>query len=120
MPLYRIINHTSREKSKELLVMHVIIASSFTKKLFGLILEDRLDKDSCFFINASNSIHTMWMRYSLDVLFLDEKDNVLRCIEKIPPFRCTPFVKNAKKVIELYPGSIALKKIRIGDLLEIT
>ncbi len=119
MQLYRIVNHTSKEKSKEFLLGHVIIASSFTKKLFGLIFAERLDKDSCFFMHGSNSIHTMWMRYSLDVIFLDEKDNIIRIIEKIPPFRFTPFVKNAKKVIEFYPGFIGLKKIKVGETLEI-
>ena len=70
MPLYRINEEPSKRKTLELLVENVIIASSFAKRFFGLILETRLDTNTCFFIDHCNSIHTVGMQYSLDVIFL--------------------------------------------------
>ncbi len=119
MPLYRIGQHSSKTRSKELLLDNVSAASSFTKKLFGLIFEPKLDENTCFLIENCNSIHTMWMRYHLDVIFLSEQGNIVRIFEKMPPFRVTPFIKKAKKVIELYPGFVRFKKIKEQDILEI-
>jgi uncharacterized protein len=115
MPLYRLTENLSKQKTKELLIENVILASSFSKRLFGLILEPRLDAHTCFFIDHCSSIHTVGMRYSLDVIFLGRKGKIIKIFEKIPPFRFTPFIKNAKKAIELYPGTIRTKKIRLQE-----
>jgi hypothetical protein len=119
MPLYRITESIYKEKSKEILTDKVIVASSFSKKLFGLITGPELDDNTCFLIENCSSIHTVGMKYSLDIIFLNEHGNIIRIFEKMPPFRFTPFIKNAKKVVELYPGSVSFKKITCKDLLAI-
>ncbi len=79
---------------------------------------------SCFdaiLFSKCSSIHTMFMSYPIDVVFLSE-DNVVRRI--VPS--CHPWIpavvggRNASKVVETPAGMIKQAKIEIGDKLEIS
>jgi len=68
-------------------------------------------------LTSCSSIHTFWMKFSIDAIFLDWNNKVVRLIEDIKPFRLSPFVISACKVLEVKSGSISQKKIIAGDKL---
>ena len=51
-------------------------------------------------------IHTFFMKFPIDVLFLDKERRVVRAIENIQPFRLSPWVTGARSVLEFAAGTL--------------
>lgn len=64
------------------------------------------------------TIHTFFMKFPIDVLFLDGHLRVLRAIENLKPWRLSPWVLSAHSVLELKGGTLR-GSVRAGDLLEL-
>lgn len=95
----------------------VYLARGFFKKLFGLLIFKPLKESEGFLIKDCKSIHTMWMRYSIDVVFIDKNDRVTTVYKGIDPFRFSPYIKDACAVLELKAGSAGRASIKIGDTI---
>ena len=76
-----------------------------------------LKKDSGLAMSPCNSIHTFFMRFSIDVIFLDRGNRVIRILNELKPWRFSPVVFGADRVLEVKGGMAAAKKIRVGDEL---
>jgi uncharacterized membrane protein (UPF0127 family) len=63
-------------------------------------------------------IHTLFMRFPIDVLFLDRDLRVRRVIENLKPWRLSPWVFSAYSCLEL-PGGKLDGSVSEGDVLEI-
>ena len=61
-------------------VIHVFIADSFFKRLFGYMFRKNPHHDAILF-TPCNSIHTFFMKFNIDVLFLNEHMQVIKKIE---------------------------------------
>ena len=95
------------EKFKNLnmpVLTRVRIASSFFEKLTGFIFKKEPASNEGLLFEDCSSIHTFWMRFPLDIVFLDSNNRILRIFSDLKPFRFTPLVKNSKKVLELKAG----------------
>jgi uncharacterized protein len=101
-----------------LLSGNIIAADSFLKKLFGLVFQPPLKEGEGLLIDNCNSIHTFWMRYPIDILFLDSKNRVIRFFEDLRPFRVTPFIRGAIKAVELKSGCVRACSLKAGDCLK--
>jgi len=104
-------------KIKEIIADRIIKADNFLSKLFGLIVRKKLKSSEGFLIENCSGIHTFWMRYSIDAVFLNKNNMVLAIYYNIKPFRATPFIKNACFVLELKSGTIEKTSLKAGDLL---
>jgi uncharacterized membrane protein (UPF0127 family) len=102
-----------------LLSGNIKTADSFSGKLFGLVFMAPLKECEGLLIDNCSSIHTFWMRYPIDVLFLDHDYRVVRFFEDLKPFRVTPFIKGAVMTVELKSGSVKACMIRNGDILKL-
>jgi uncharacterized membrane protein (UPF0127 family) len=71
-------------------------------------------------ITRCSGIHTFFMRFALDVLFLDDAGTVIRAIEAIAPWRMTRFYSAATRVVELPPGVISRSGTKEGDRIEVS
>lgn len=98
---------------------NVIIADSFFKRLKGLMFTKKLSPDSSMYIAPCNRIHTFFMNYSIDVLYLNEKSIVLDIEENLRPGRIGKKVKGTVGVIELQSGKIKKSGIKAGHQIEI-
>ena len=65
---------------KNIVLCNCYIADSFFKRFKGLMLASPLEENEGLILTKTNSIHMFFMKYEIDVLFLD-KDNVI--IDKI-------------------------------------
>ena len=115
MRLFRVI----ADSSDFLLFGNIKTADSFSRKLFGLVFSAPLKEGEGLLIDNCSSIHTFWMRYPIDILFLDSGNRVIRFFENLKPFRVTPFVRGAVKTIELKSGSIRAGSLKTGDCLKL-
>jgi len=122
MKLYKkIITNIANNNSNnnyDLIVSELMFADNFFSKLFGLIFKN-LNKNQGFVIENCNSIHTFWMRYKIDLVFLNKNNEVVKLYENFKQFRVTPLIKNAVKVIELPAGTIKNNFLQVGDILKI-
>jgi len=67
-------------------------------------------------IEPCSSVHTFWMTYPLDLIFLDSNSRVLGICEGVAPWS-TRIGCGARKALELAAGSVAVFGPRIGEEL---
>ena len=115
---------------QDVIVKRLQLADSFTTRLVGLMFKGPpADKDGLLFEDC-RSLHTHFMTYPLDVVFLDKgtpihslyfldkNDRVVRVIKEMKPWRMTrPYFK-ASKAFEVKVGSLA-REVKPGDQLEV-
>ena len=82
----------------------VFVADRFWLKFRGLQLKKSIPDDFAYIILGCRSIHTCFMRFNLDAVFVDGRFKVLKVYRNLKPFSVTPFVKDAFAVIELKHG----------------
>ncbi len=93
-------------------------ADTPASRLKGLLGRGSIDPDEALVISDCRSIHMMFMRFAIDVVFTDRNGTVVGCVERIPPFRLSPYFWRAFFAIELPPGRIAESRTRRGDRIE--
>jgi uncharacterized membrane protein (UPF0127 family) len=64
---------------------------------------------------GTQAIHTFGMRVPIDVLFLDARGRVIYLIHALPPYRVSPFVKDAALALELRAGTLCASETQVGD-----
>ena len=96
------------------------VANRFLERLRGLIGHPPLKGGEGLWLPHCQGIHTFGIAYPIDVLLLDEKNRVTRCVEEIEPNRFGPVSFLAASVLELPPGTIHQAGISAGDLLTLS
>ena len=86
------------------------------ERMKGLLGKDRLTRGSGLLITPCNSIHTFFMRFSIGVIFLDKKFNVVKVFPRIVPWRVTRIYFKAYQTLEL-PVDVDIRGISAGDTL---
>src|SRR5512134_693320 len=69
-------------------------------------------------INPSMGIHTFGMRFSIDVVYLDSRKQVIRLYRRLAPCRFAAVSMQASSVIELPAGTLGQTQTEVGDILE--
>jgi len=92
-------------------------AGGFIGRGKGLMFAPPLPDGCGLIIEPCNSIHMFFMRYPLDIVFIDREGEVLFMYEGIKPWRMGRLVKGARMAIELPEGTIARTATRVGDRL---
>ena len=90
-------------------------ADTFASRGRGLMFTSELPLGSGLVIEPCSSIHMFFMRYPLDVLFLDRERKVLFMYRGIKPWRMSRIVRGARTVVELPEGTIERTGTQIGD-----
>ena len=108
-----------KESQNTPLVENCKVADSFFTRLMGLIPYKELKEGDGLFFPKSNSAHTFFMRFPIDIVFLT-KNNTVVGIEEIKPWKITKIHWKAKSMLEVPFGTCRKKQIQCGDKLEIT
>jgi uncharacterized membrane protein (UPF0127 family) len=69
-------------------------------------------------IDRCRWVHSLGMKYPLDIAFLDAENNVIE-IRHLPPWRIDRPVRNATRVLEAHAGSFERWSLRVGDIVEV-
>ena len=108
--------NTTRQKA---LATDLEIATSFSARSKGLLGRTGLEPGSGILIDPCPSVHTWFMRFTIDVVFLDGKNQVVGIARDLKPFRMAGAWR-ATKTVELPVGTIAATGTAIGDSVEIS
>jgi uncharacterized membrane protein (UPF0127 family) len=105
-------------KSKEtFLSFRVRVADSFSSRLVGLLGKRSLKPDGGVWIVPANSIHTVGMLFSFDLVMVDKDLRVVNVKEMVRPFRIVLPKLRAESVIELPAHTIFRSRTEVGDQL---
>lgn len=84
----------------------VELARSFRQRLVGLMFRKSMPQGAALLLEPCNMVHTCFMRFTMDALFLDGDGNILHVTENMKPWRQSPLVWGAKITLELPGGSL--------------
>lgn len=105
------------ETKKIIVVESLKIAKSFKERFWGLMFRKRLSGNEGLMLLGCNAIHTCFMRFAIDVVFMDINHKVICIKERIRPWRQSGFVRKAYITLELPEGTVDRKNISVGDIL---
>jgi uncharacterized protein len=98
----------------------LLVADTFLSSLLGLMGRRCLPVGQGLWINPCQSVHSMWMRFPIDVIFLSNQKSIIHMVESMKPFRLTKYVSESRSVIELPANTITTTQTQVGDRVEIT
>ena len=91
-------------------------AASILSRMKGLLGRKDLPAEQGLWIEPCSQIHTFFMAFSIDAVFLSEDLTVVEVVRKIVPWRVTRWVGGARSVLELSPGGA--EGVKNGDRIE--
>lgn len=91
-------------------------ANGFFSRLRGLLGRKALATNEGLLISPCSQIHTLGMRFAIDVVFINKEGQVLAVRNAVAPARAAS-CKGARHVLELAAGSAAHFNIKKGDTL---
>ena len=95
-----------------------LVADSPLARMRGLLGRSDLPREQGVLLRPAGSIHTYFMRFAIDVVFLDRELKVLKLASHVHPWKAVRR-KGAKAVLELRAGEIVRRRIEVGDVLEV-
>jgi uncharacterized membrane protein (UPF0127 family) len=102
----------------KILSKNILLAETFLSRLIGLMFKDKLVDADGLLIDPCRSIHTFFMKYSLDIVFLSEENKVIKIIRHMKPWRLSWIYFRAIKTLELPAGQLP-SDVKEGDFLEV-
>lgn len=95
---------------------NVLIADGPRRRMRGLLGRESLPVGEGMLLQPAPSIHTAFMHFAFDVVFIDGTLRVVKVKEKLQPWRIAS-ARHAWGVLELAAGEIASRGIALGDQL---
>lgn len=109
----KVINQTQNS----IIAEKATLADTFVSRMVGLLRHERLEKGEGLVITHCNSIHMFFMRFAIDVIFINKQDQVVGLVPNIPPNRLSKVYFSAVKAIEVPVGVIHASRTAVGDKL---
>lgn len=100
-----------------ILAQEVEIADHPFSRMKGLLGRKVFLNGEALIIKPCNAIHTFFMHFAIDCLFLDQGNKVVRAISDLKPWRITPPYFSSLLVIELPAGIIKASSTEEGDII---
>lgn len=92
------------------------VAETGADRRRGLLGRDGIE--GALLLRPARSVHTLGMRFAIDVAHLDAEGTVVR-LSTMKPWRLGAYVPAAHSVVEAEAGSFARWGLRLGDVLEV-
>jgi uncharacterized membrane protein (UPF0127 family) len=106
-------------KRDSLIASRVERASRLWARMKGLLGRKSLPAGQGLWIDACPSIHTFFMRFPIDAVFVGADLRVLRIYRGLKPFRLTRCIPGASAVLELPAGTLTDGGLAVGDRLRL-
>ncbi|MBU2044310.1 MAG: DUF192 domain-containing protein [Candidatus Omnitrophica bacterium] len=97
----------------------VRIASNFWLRFKGLMFDRTIDEKAAMVFYNAPAIHTSFMRFSIDIVFLDKNNKVIKICQAVKPWKIV-FCRHSALAIELPAHRAKERSLELGDTLQIT
>ncbi len=98
---------------------HVEVAETSLRRMKGLLGREGLTAGAGLWIKPSSGVHTVGMKFPIDVIGLDKDRRVIKLWHNLVPYRLTSVSGKLRSVVELSAGRIAQCGVELGDVLQI-
>jgi uncharacterized protein len=95
-------------------------ADNFVTRLVGLLKRTHLGPEEALWLMPSKGIHTIGMKFPIDVVFLNKDHHVVGLMAELAPNRISAIHFSGYSVLELPSGTIRKSRTEIGDQFEIS
>jgi uncharacterized membrane protein (UPF0127 family) len=102
-------------QTENLQQFNVKVADTFFSRFIGWLGKKDVGENEVLLLQSCNCIHTLGMRITIDVVFIDSKGCVLYMMDQMRPWRISPVIWQAKSVMEMRAGTIRRLEVKIGD-----
>jgi uncharacterized membrane protein (UPF0127 family) len=98
-------------------IQNVSKTSNFLERMLGLLISSPLTENEGLLIAPCSSVHTVGMRYAIDLVFLDKQLTIVKTVRSLKPWRMA--ASNASSmVLELAADSLDKLQLETGQQLE--
>ena len=97
---------------------HCVVADGPITRMRGLLGRAELPAGEGLLLRPAGSIHTHFMRFPIDALFLDRDLRVLDVRNTVRPWRMAR-KRGARAVLELHAGEAERRGVKVGDVLRL-
>lgn len=97
---------------------YAVLAQTMWTRLRGLLGRRELTQGEGLLLVPCNGVHTLGMRFAIDVVFLSESGAVIHCVENLRPGRWVR-APGARMTLELRAGSVRAAALKQGDRLQL-
>jgi hypothetical protein len=84
--------------------LEIIIADSFLMRFAGLMFRKKLPAATGLLLAPCNSVHMCFMRFSIDVVYLDKEYNIIQVVKNLKPWVGLSMCAKAWAVLEMTAG----------------
>jgi len=95
-------------------------ADNFLTRLVGLLKRKNLGPEEALWLMPSKGIHTVGMKFPIDVVFLNRGNTVVGLVQGMAPCRLSSIHFTSYSVLELPTGTIRKSRTEVGDQFEIS
>jgi uncharacterized membrane protein (UPF0127 family) len=106
------------ETRDNVLVEDLQIAKTPWSKMKGLLGRESLEEDGGLLIEFCNSIHMFFMKFPIDVVYLDRNLIVENIVHRLKPWGVSSH-RGAAHVLEIAAGSAEARELKTSDKLKI-
>lgn len=106
------------ESGKEL-ATRVTVAETLPRRLRGLLGRTELPAGEGLLIRPCKGIHTFFMKFPIDAVFLDKENRIVALFRDLAPNRMTPVYRKAYATLELPAGTLD-PNTGVGDRVNFT
>jgi uncharacterized membrane protein (UPF0127 family) len=111
---YRITN----ARTGEVVSDNATMASSPLRRMRGLLGRASLPGKEAIILRPGSSIHMLFMRFAIDVIYIDRNDRVVKVVRGLKPWRFSA-ARGAHSTIEMMTGATDGVSLEPGDQLRI-
>jgi uncharacterized protein len=104
------------DRTRSAVALEVEVAATRASRRRGLLGRESLAATEGLLLSPCKAVHTVGMRFPIDVIFIDRDGRAVRIVRSLAPWRMAMSAR-AKAVIELAAGQAAAADIQVGDLL---
>jgi uncharacterized protein len=104
------------DRTRRIVALDVDVATTRADRRRGLLGRESLHASEGLLLSPCLAVHTAFMRFPIDVIFIDKNGRAVRVVPEVRPWRMTASLR-ARSVIELAAGTAAAADIQVGDLL---
>ena len=84
--------------------LEILIADSFFTRFAGLMFRKKLPPATGLFLAPCNSVHMCFMRFAIDVVYLDKEYNIIKVVNNLKPWVGLSLCSRAWAVLEMTAG----------------
>lgn len=94
----------------------IVQAKGFWRRFMGLMGLEKMPNFDGLLFPKTNSVHTCFMRFAIDVVYLSKELEIVKIHRNLKPFRFS-VCRSARYTLELATGAATVHNLRLGQKL---